>query len=186
MKPTFIGLLFHKVRIFRGKIRIFLYKTRGLEIQRGSKLGKISCDWPNQLKIGHDCQIQDNTDFRLGHPFNDDCFIKIKDRVFIGHGCEFVCSTKITIGNDCKIASKTTINDSGHEYTKGLKINTQPITIGEVNIEEDVWIGTSCVILQGVTIGRGSIIGAGSVVNKSIPEYQVWAGIPARFIKNRN
>ena len=59
------------------------------------------------------------------------------------------------------------------------------IVAGEYYLEDDVWIGTSCVILQGVTVGTGSVIAAGSVVNKSIPANEVWAGVPARFIKKR-
>lgn len=159
---------------------------RGLQIQKGTRLGKISCEWPNNLNIGLDCDIQNNVDFRIGSPFNNKCSITLGDRVFVGRTCEFVCSTNIIIGNDCFIASNTTINDTGHEYAKHTKINKQPITTKEIIIKDDVWIGTSCVIMQGVTIGRGAVIGAGSVVNKSIPEYEVWAGVPARFIKIRS
>ena len=54
-----------------------------------------------------------------------------------------------------------------------------------VFIEDDVWVGTRAVILHGVTIGRGSIVGAGSVVTKSVPPYAVVAGNPARIIKYR-
>ena len=83
------------------------------------------------------------------------------------------------------IASKTTINDTGHEISRNLKINKRPVTTKEIILEEDVWIGTSCVILQGVNIGKGSIVAAGSVLNKSIPSYEVWADVPALFIKKR-
>ena len=54
-----------------------------------------------------------------------------------------------------------------------------------VVIEDDVFIGVNVVICNSVTIGKGSIIGAGSIVTKDIPEYQVWAGNPARFIRER-
>ena len=56
---------------------------------------------------------------------------------------------------------------------------------GEVHIEDDVFIGVNVIICNAVTIGKGSIVGAGSVVTKNIPPYQVWAGNPARFIKER-
>ena len=57
--------------------------------------------------------------------------------------------------------------------------------IGEVRIEDDVFIGVNVVICNSVTIGQGAIIGAGSIVTKDIPPYQVWAGNPAKFIKER-
>lgn len=185
MNPTTIGLLFHKLNHFSNKIRILFFEMRGLQVKKGNRIGKISCEWPNNLFVGSDCDIQNNVDFRIGSPFDEECNIIIGDRVFIGRCCEFVCSTKIKIGNDCFIASNTTFNDTGHQYAKHTKIRNQPLTTAKITIEEDVWIGTSSVILQGITIGKGSIIGAGSVVNKSIPEYEIWAGVPARFIKKR-
>jgi len=185
MYPTRISLIYNKLNKYSNLIRIFIFRMRGLQIQKSTRLGKISCEWPNNLIIGSNCDIQNNVDFRIGEPFNDNCNITIGDRVFIGRSCEFVCSKKIVIGNDCFIASNTTINDAGHEYSKHIEINKQPLTSKKIIIEEDVWIGTSCVILQGVTIGKGAVIGAGSVVNKTIPEYEVWAGVPARFIKKR-
>ncbi len=57
--------------------------------------------------------------------------------------------------------------------------------MGRVTIEEDAFIGCNVTICSAVTIGKGAIVGAGSVVTKSIPPYQVWAGTPARYIKDR-
>jgi acetyltransferase-like isoleucine patch superfamily enzyme len=56
---------------------------------------------------------------------------------------------------------------------------------GEVHIEEDAFIGCNTIICNAVTIGKGSIVGAGSVVTKDIPPYQVWGGVPAKYIKDR-
>ncbi|MEP7146052.1 MAG: acyltransferase, partial [bacterium] len=53
-----------------------------------------------------------------------------------------------------------------------------------VLIEDDVWIGANCFILKGVTIGKGSIVGAGSVVNNDVKPFSIYAGNPAVFIKN--
>ena len=57
--------------------------------------------------------------------------------------------------------------------------------IRPVIIEDDVWIGARVIILPGVTIGTGSVIGAGAVISKSIPPYSVAVGNPARIVKNR-
>lgn len=57
--------------------------------------------------------------------------------------------------------------------------------LGKVHIEEDAFIGCNVVICNAVTIGKGAIVGAGSIVTKDIPPYQVWAGNPARYIKDR-
>lgn len=82
----------------------------------------------------------------------------------------------------------------GVRITAGTKILThyldpsQPgvhFRRGEVHIEDDVFIGLNVCICSSVTIGKGAIIGAGSVVTKDIPPYQVWAGNPARYIKDR-
>ena len=57
--------------------------------------------------------------------------------------------------------------------------------LGKVTIEEDVFIGINVTICNSVTIGKGAVVGAGSIITKDIPPYQVWAGNPARYIKDR-
>ncbi|MEP5255638.1 MAG: acyltransferase [Winogradskyella arenosi] len=123
--------------------------------------------------------------FRIGHPFLKGNYIKIGHNTFIGEPCKFNCSSKIIIGNDCFIASNSTFVDTGHAYNKNEKISDQPVLTSEIIIKEDVWIGTSCKILSGVTIGKGAVIAAGAVVNKNVPDYEVWVGVPAKFIKKR-
>ncbi|NEO43482.1 MAG: acyltransferase [Moorea sp. SIO4A3] len=64
-------------------------------------------------------------------------------------------------------------------------INQQPGTELPIILEENVWLGVNVVVLKGVTIDKGAIVGAGAVVTKSIPENEIWAGIPAHKIRNR-
>ncbi len=90
----------------------------------------------------------------------------------------------IRTGKNVHIAAHTAIVASGHVYEK---IETAGFSDEMVNkgikIEDNVWIGVSAVILDGVTIGIGSVIGAGAVVTKDVPPYSVVVGVPARVIK---
>jgi len=103
---------------------------------------------------------------------------------------------KIKIGSFCSIASNVVIQEYYHKFDRitsyyinrnifNESIDKDIISKGEIIIEDDVWIGSNSVILSGVTIGRGSIIGAGSVVTKDIPRYSIVGGNPARIIKSR-
>lgn len=185
MGKSYIPLTVFKWVCFVAACRKIYFKAAGLKMGTGVLLGKITCQWPQRLALGNHCEVEDNVIFKIHKPFAGDNYINIGERVFIGNGCEFNCNTKIIIGNDCLIASKTTMVDTGHEISRSNKIRLQPCTIQEIIISDDVWIGTQCIVLKGVTIGDGSIIGAGSLVNKSVPPYQVWAGVPAKFIRNR-
>ncbi len=109
--------------------------------------------------------------------------VNIKGKVYIYRNVYFdsVAPNLITIEDNVTITQGTTIlthyldpNQEGRHYR-----------LGEVKIEKDAFIGCNVIICNSVTIGRGSIIGAGSVVTKDIPPYQVWAGNPARYIKDR-
>jgi acetyltransferase-like isoleucine patch superfamily enzyme len=83
---------------------------------------------------------------------------------------------KVSIGGDCKIYD--TDFHSIHLSERNTNVKTSPVII-----KDGVFIGTGAIILKGVTIGTESVIGAGSVVTKNIPDYEVWAGNPAKFIK---
>lgn len=92
----------------------------------------------------------------------------------------------IVIGNDVHIASHVVIVSMNHIFKDPAKLIAEQGSskIG-ITIEDDVWIGTSVLILDGVTIGKGSVIAAGAVVTKSVPPYSVAAGVPASVIKKR-
>lgn len=101
-------------------------------------------------------------------------------------GCIFNCEGGLTIGNNVIIGPHVCINTSNHNFTNSeLPIRLQGWTNDAVNIEDDVWIGANAVILPGVTIGKGAVIGAASVVTKSIPAYSVAVGNPAHVIRER-
>ena len=99
------------------------------------------------------------------------------------------CSNSIKIGDNVKIGALTIITDTD-AHSLDYKLRRDPYTDARnaksspVIIEDDVFIGASSIICKGVTIGARSIIGAGSVVTRSIPSDEVWAGNPARFIRS--
>lgn len=104
-------------------------------------------------------------------------------------GVSIYCSTHIEIGRFVVCGGNVSIWDTDfhpldfreRRVNNAEKINSLPIVIGD-----DVFIGANTIVLKGVRIGSRSIIGAGSVVTRSIPEDQIWAGNPARFIKMAN
>ncbi len=108
--------------------------------------------------------------------------IKIGDFSRI-HGSCIHAFEKIEIGNNCLIAANCQIIDSnGHATEKNMRLSSQGST-SPIKIGNNVWIGTGCIILPGVTIGDGSIVAAGSVVTKSIPENSIYGGNPAQFLR---
>lgn len=96
---------------------------------------------------------------------------------FINCDCKIRCHKHIEIGNGCAISHDVTIMDSDAHFLNGDN-HTSAVIIGD-----HVWIGTKATILSGVTIGQGSVIAAGSVVNCDIPPYSLAGGVPARVIK---
>ncbi len=101
--------------------------------------------------------------------------------VLMSPGINIRCAKKITIGKSTMIASDVSITDSDWH---GIYDRTDYVASPkEVVIEENVWIGERSLILKGSKIGKNSIIGAGSVVTGEIPPNSVYAGNPAKFIK---
>lgn len=114
-------------------------------------------------------------------------FVSIGNNVGISNSL-FYAKTGILIEDDVLIGGGCQILDNdfhGLSYTERV-INQDtilPIPSGKITIKKGAFIGASCIILKGVTIGEKSILGAGSVLSKSIPDFEIWAGNPARFIK---
>lgn len=99
------------------------------------------------------------------------------DGGYMSENASIVCENNISIGSGCAIAPGVVIRDCDSHVIEGSP-TSKPISIGQ-----HVWIGTNAHILKGVTIGDGSVIGAGSVVTKDVPAACVAVGNPARVVK---
>lgn len=113
--------------------------------------------------------------------------ILIKDRVVIQQNIHLTCASLIIIEEDVAIGANVTITDIHHGYEEiDVPIEKQRIKVNPVRIKSGSKIYNNVVILPGVTIGRNVTIGANSVVTKSIPDYSVAVGSPARIVKYYN
>lgn len=140
-------------------------------ISEGTKfLGKVYCN--GNVKIGRYTSINGPNTFILSKIY------------------------PIEIGSFCSIAPGVRIQEYYHEYRRitsyyinkhifNKKENEDIFSKGKILIEDDVWIGANVVILSGIKVGRGSIIGAGSIVTKDIPAYSIVGGNPAKIIRKR-
>lgn len=113
--------------------------------------------------------------------------LEIGECTFIGPYTCIVGPGDIRIGRDCLIAVYSVIVANNHSFADpSRKIRNQRVTRKGIVIEDDCWLGAGVKVLDGVTIGQGSVIGAGAVVTRDIPPYSVAVGVPARVISQRN
>ena len=123
--------------------------------------------------------------------------VSIDKYSYIGNDCFMV---NVGIGAFCSIADRVCIGGASHPIERvslspvfhegnnvlGVNIQSFPyVHTLKTSIENDVWIGLGAIVLSGVTIHNGAVIGAGSVVTHDVPSYEIWAGNPARKIRDR-
>jgi acetyltransferase-like isoleucine patch superfamily enzyme len=158
-----------------------------MTIGPGTLLSKAHVTWPHQVSLGKDCRLEHDIYFKYDGIYAPGPSLIIRDRVFVGFGCEFNIRKRLEIGDDCLIGSGCKFIDHDHGTARrDIPMNQQ--TDGaeaEIILESDVWLGANVVVLKGVRIGRGAIVAAGAVVTKEIAPHEIWGGIPARKISER-
>lgn len=102
---------------------------------------------------------------------------------FIGRNCVITAKEKIVINENCLIAEMVVIRDQDHNILDTERSRHEDFNISPIEIKENVWIASKATILKGVTIGEYAVVAASAVVTKSIPSYEVWGGLPAKFLK---
>jgi lipopolysaccharide O-acetyltransferase len=166
-------LFYHPARIIR-----FPFDIRG----------KKNIRWETGFTTGRGCRIE-------AYPIEaKKVVLEFGKNVQINDYVHISAMRQIKIGNDVLMASKIYISDCVHGLYSGEEEQSTPdippmqrkYVCKPVLIEDNVWIGEFVSILPGVTIGRGSVIGANSVVTKSIPPYVIAVGTPAKPIKQYN
>ncbi len=136
------------------------------------------------VRIGRRCFIGKATISTLGGRGR----IEIGDGSLIYSGCDLFCHqhSAIRIGKNVLFTRQAGAVTAGHIFgDPGATIISQGIRTADITIEDDCWIGYRAIILPGVRIGRGTVVGAGAVVSKDLPEMSVAVGVPARVIRSR-
>lgn len=173
-------------------LKAWLYWT----IKRAGLRGKHDCiiepggrvKFPDNLKLGVGVKIGSGVLIHCGQKAIKSSHrnVTIGDKAYIGPNCVLLGEGGIEIGKNCEIAPGVVITSQQHTYTRlDIPMKDQPAEMLAVILEDDVWLGCNASVLPGVRIGKGSVIGAGAVVNKDIPAYSVAVGVPAKVIKRR-
>jgi acetyltransferase-like isoleucine patch superfamily enzyme len=112
-----------------------------------------------------------------------DCEVRIDTQAYIGHRCLIYGTRGIHVGRDVLMANDVQLICGNHTYSRrDVPIRAQPAVGQPIEIGDDVWLGASVIVLGGVTVGKGSVVGAGSVVTRSLPEYSIARGVPAKVV----
>ena len=166
----------------RGWVKLFVNpffhnQGKGSAIRRRVRLDVLPF---NNFQLGAGSTIEDFSTINNG--VGD---VIIGDNTLIGMGNVIIGPVKI--GNNTILAQNIVVSGLNHGYQDvSVPIKDQKVTVGQITIGEDCWIGANAVITAGVTIGKHVVVAGGSVVTKNVPPYSVVAGNPARVIKQYN
>ena len=155
--------------------RIAIHRTARIE-------GKIEIPWQSgKVRIGADTRIARWVCLR---PYGGS--ITIGDHCSVNSFAHISGNGGVEIGNHVLIATQCVLISANHNFADTTcPISTQGETRKKIVIEDDCWLGAGVKVLAGVTIHRGSVIGAGSVVTRDVPPYSVVVGVPGKVIRSR-
>jgi acetyltransferase-like isoleucine patch superfamily enzyme len=205
---SFLALIFGEfVYKLNSCIIVWILRIRGLRIGRGFYIQGIP-----RLKIkgnaadiiiGNNVKIMGDIDLRNREKGK----IVVEDGVVIDDGCRLVaannaelligknsriglftvfnCGEDITVGEQVLISGFCYIQSSNHGIRKGTPIQSQPHTYGKIIIGSGAWLGSHVTVLPGVNVEEGAVIGAKSVITKSVRKDGIYVGIPAKEIGQR-
>lgn len=135
--------------------------------------------------IGSNCWLQalDSADGSYGTP--GPVLIELGDQVSLAGGCTISAVAHVRLGHQVLVARNVYISDHSHGFTDNHSpIVAQPLDrVAPVEIRDGAWLGQNSVVMPGVCIGRGTVIGANSVVTRSVPDRVVAVGAPAQVVR---
>ena len=143
----------------------------------------LSPDALPQIHIGPGTEIQEHSRITLSDNLQPEAALEIGSRVFIGQSTHLSVMHRMSLGDDTMVGAHCYLLTNQHQFeTRDVPIRDQGFECSPLTIGRDVWIGANVVVMPGIHIGDGAIIGAGSVVTKSIGAYEIWGGVPAKKI----
>jgi acetyltransferase-like isoleucine patch superfamily enzyme len=186
-KTLYVSLRCQGLVIVGHKSRVRLERGSRLKIAKGGLLTVgIKYNGPSrawiEVKRGGTFRVEGRAHLMRGTSVEiaHDAILSIGDDTFLNENTKIVCNTRISIGNHCAISWGNTIIDSDMHYL--IKSNVKQEKMSPVRIGNHVWTGMNVTVLKGVTIGDHSVVAAGSIVTRSIPESTLSAGVPSHVM----
>ncbi len=172
-----------------------MHLDRLLAIQRSYPNAKLDRDVrlvahaPDRLELGNEVRIEGGTVLVFGDSHNGFGRISIGATTWVGEYNNLRASgdADILVGSGCLISQFCTLVGTNHARRRGhgIQIQGPDLTRCGVVLEDDVWLGAAVTVTPGVTVGTGAVIGAGAVVTTDVPSDEIWGGVPARKIGER-
>ena len=172
-----------------------LYLARNIKPENSSQRGKLIAEEINKMSVENRDKIIEKERKLFGKSGNIlyvtppiyvayGSHIEVGENFYANKDCIFMDINTIRFGNNVIIGPRCSFYCAGHPLDPEVR-NRDRLEFGlPIHVGDDVWIGGNSVILPGITIGNNSVVGAGSVVTKDVPDDVVVAGNPAKVIKN--
>lgn len=176
-------------------IYLIYCKLRGLFVFINARLIRFPIDIRGKKNIKVSKGFTTGVGCRLeAYPTKEETTLFFGENFQMNDYVHITAMKSVIIGNNVLFASKIYVSDCSHGSYTGDEFDSNPNTIPHdrplyakpVVINDNVWLGEFVSVLPGVTIGKGTIVGANSVVSKSLPQYVIAVGIPAKPIKKYN
>lgn len=191
-----------------GLLTKIIYSGKRVSIGKGFRadsIPKIVVDKGCELSIGDQVEFRRNIEIRVHKASKviiennvridrgvrilstNEAPILIKQKTRIGLYSVFNGGARITVGEACLISGFVYLQTSMHAFSNpNQTVQSQGYQYSDVELKNDVWLGTHVVIFPGTILGKGSVVGSNAVVNSSFDDHSVVAGVPAKKIKNRD
>lgn len=143
-------------------------------------------DFANFIDIAKGCVLEKDCFLWIADEIGAEPALILREGVYCGRNVYIGAYQPIEIGANSLIGAYSYIISGNHRFNDvSVPIRLQGYEGAPIKIGQDVWLGCRVVVLPGVTVGDGAVIAAGAVVNKSVPAYEVWGGVPACKLKDR-
>jgi acetyltransferase-like isoleucine patch superfamily enzyme len=194
LMPLLRGALRFPLRALRGRALllgrgVIVINSHRLRHGRFCYLGHyayLDCTSIEGVQLGDRVTIREGAWLQLTSQFhNPGVGIRIGDHSYIGPRAVLGAAAPLEIGRHCQIGADVHFIAENHQYHGAAPIHSLGVSRRGIRIGDDCWIGNGVRILDGVSIGRSAVVGAGSVVTRDVPEGEVWVGVPAKFMSRR-
>jgi acetyltransferase-like isoleucine patch superfamily enzyme len=176
-------------RIWAGlasRCRNIYYKSLGVEIEGYVWMRKVSIPRNfSQIFLANGVALDEGVTLLAVGDSDSAKKIAIGESTYINRNTFIDASHHVRIGRHVGIGPRCYITDHDHGTEPGIPIMDQPLVSAPTVISDGVWLGAGCMVLKGVTIGKNTVVGAGSIVVRDLPPDIVAEGRPARAVRKR-